>query len=173
MSTIYELSQLQAELKDALFWEDPDSEEAVNIANLINKVEGNVYAKLQWLTTVLAESVAFEEAIELENKAIAERRQKHLKRAKNATQRTKEFMIKAMEHFDIKKVEGEYISYTLMPPKKSLVYTDNFDPLLLPKDCLKCVETIKPIAVMINKHLDEGEILQGVYQVEKLSLRSS
>lgn len=173
MATIFELSKEQAELEDALFWVDEDQDEKELIQDNINKIKGTAEHKLQWMTTILAEAMAHEEALKEAKKAIVETHNARINRAERRTDGLKKFMIEAMQRFQFKRIDGDYVSYTLCAPRKSLVYLDNFDIKSLPVGCANVKEIWYPVAKEIMAHLAAGEVLPGVYIKETPYLKAS
>ena len=112
-TTIFELSKQQEELNDALFWCSEDQQEGELILEQIDKIKGNAEHKLKWLTTILAEAIANEDALKEAKKAIVATHDARIKRAEKRTQGLKDFMITSMQLFEFKRVDGDYESYTL------------------------------------------------------------
>jgi Siphovirus Gp157 len=150
---IYQLSTLQQELIDSLYWED-DEDKAEYLQACLDKVEGDVKQKLEYLSTVLAEIRAITEA---RTKASQESR-KRQQVAENAEERLKNFILDAMKQFSIKKVDGKHRSIILCPGRERIVYPDDFDAMELPEFARKTIIVVNPIAEEVKKLIEDGEI---------------
>ena len=159
MPTIYELKSEQQELLDALFFEE-DNEE---IQKAINNIYGTVEGKLRYLSTVLLEARALEEA----RKEAVKKAQGRAKIAEAAVDRLKGFILQTMQDFDIKKIEGEHCSIRLDAGRESVSYAENFDQMILPDDCIELVTTTKTLGDKVKEHLKSGEEIPGVSLIKK------
>lgn len=159
MPTIYELKAEQQELLDALFFEEDNHE----IQARIDAIYGTVEAKLRYLSTVLLEARALEE----ERKEAVKKAQGRAKIAEAAIDRLKEFICSTMQHFELKKIEGEHCSIRLDAGRESISYASDFDQMNLPDDCIELVTTTKTLTDKVKKHLKDGEEIPGVSLVKK------
>lgn len=159
MPTIYELKQEQAELLDAMFFEEDDHE----IQARIDAIYGTVEAKLRYLSTVLLEARALEE----ERKEAVKKAQGRAKIAEAAIDKLKEFITSTMQDFDIKKIEGEHCSIRLDAGRESISYADNFDQMALPDDCIELITTTKTLTNKVKEHLKAGDEIPGVSIIKK------
>jgi len=163
MAKIYELKAEQQDLLDKLFWIPEGDEEEVSIQRELDKIQGTIERKLEFLSSVLLEATAIKNA-----KVDAVRKmQIGIKTAENAENRLKAFILETMSDFEIKKVFGSMCNVTLCAGRESLDYAEDFDPVLLPNDCYNIKTEIKPIADVIKEHINNGEEIPGVSIIKK------
>jgi len=166
MSTIYDLTQEQKELLDILYFEEDDE----LIQHRLMQVQGEIKRKLSWLTTVLSEARAENEADEARHKYITEKSDKKRKRSANAVNRVKKYILESMIEAGIKRIDGDVISLSLCDNKRP-AYEDNANFEVWPEDCFKVIHEIKPVSAAIKKHLLAGEELPGAVLVNEPYLR--
>ena len=165
MAKIYELKIEQQDLLDKLFWIPEGDEEEVSIQRELDKIQGTIERKLEFLSGVLLEATAIKNA-----KVDAVRKmQIGIKTAENAENRLKAFILETMSDFEIKKVFGSMCNVTLCAGRESLNYAEDFDPVLLPSDCynIDIITEINPIADVIKEHINNGEEIPGVSIIKK------
>lgn len=169
MSTIYELSQEQQDLLDALFWDDEDE----TSINRLETIRGTVEQKLQFLSTLYAEQKASAD-LAVETLKIATKRLKaQSDRAEKAKDRLKDFILNTMLTFNVKQVKGEVCNLSHYYPAAALNLTDTLDIANLPDGCKEIIATVKINNAEIKRRLTEGEEIKGAYLVKTAALRMS
>lgn len=171
---IYELTQKQIEILDALFWLDENDEEDAKEIEYLNKklseIQGSAENTIKFLSGIWLET----RAIAAQRKEAKQRAERRLKIAENAEERIKNVILNIMQTFDIKKVSGDLCDVRTQLSPGSVSYEDGFNIDSLPDDCIKIIpEEHKAIAAEVKKHLDAGEEIPGVSIVKTLGLRIS
>jgi len=155
---IYELNELQKEILDVLFWEDEEEKDQA-LQLKLNQIKGEVTNKLEFLSTILAESKLMTKA----RKEAKDKAQARLQTAQNAEERLNSFIKQTMMDFDIKKIVGKECNITLCSGREKLVYDTDFDVYSLPESARKTTVTTVPIADEVMGIIDS---LEGVHVVK-------
>ena len=162
MATIYELTEQQQALLDALFWldetdEDYDQQKA-EIDRKLKSIAGSAENKLEFLSKIWLESRSV-----LEQRTEARKRaQKREKQAEKAEERLKNVIATIMSTFDIKRYDGEICSLSRSLSSGSVVFNEQFSIDLLDSRFVKLIpETKEPIKSVIQKALKDGEFVEG------------
>lgn len=168
MSTIYELSQEQQDLLNALYWDEESPEES----NRLEQIQLEVTKKLEFLSTLKAEAEARFSAKDAARKEALARLTASAKREERIIERLDKFILETMLQFNIKKVQGKIINITVINRIAS-VMTDGFDIEKLPDEFVKIEKT--PIKRDIEAYLkaDEENTVPGFTLAEKPYLRAS
>jgi len=172
MTSIYELTQEQQEIIDALFWldsnDEQDEEEILRLERNLSRIHYNAENTVEWLGGIYLELKAIA-AQRKEAKQRAERRQRV---AENAEQRLKDKLLEIMQTFGLQKVSGDLCDIRTQWNPGKLEYAPDFDAHLLPDDCKKIVpEQVVPVAAEIMRHIKAGDMIDGVELVKTLGLR--
>ena len=174
MPSIYDLSEQQRELQDALFWLDPDDEsyeqQKLEIETKLNKIVGDAQFKLEYVAKIYLDSKAVLEQ-RIQARKLAQKREKQ---AQAATDRLHEFLLEAMAKFDIKKVDAGVCNISRYLSAGSVKYTEDFSIDILPDKYVKFIPATKtPMASEIAKALKDGEFIEGCELVKSDVIRIS
>jgi len=176
MTTIYDLSDKERELKAMLFCLDETDEDDAAQIELIERqldaIDASANRKIMWRVRVLAEMNAGLEAIEERKRHIEKKR----KAAESAVERMKQNIADCMTMFGLEKVQDEEfsVSYKLNGSTAKVVGLDGYDVRHLPQDCYSVVpEQYKPDLNAIKRLLKGGAEIEGLELVTDKSLRIS
>jgi hypothetical protein len=169
MTKIYYLGLEQSEILDSLFWldenEEEDAKEIEKLKKDLFRIRSDATNTLEFLSGILLESKAILEARE-EAKRRAERRRKTAEKSVEKLTGVIEYI---MRQFEIQKFSTDLCDCRLQYGPPGLQYAEGFNAMFLPTDCYKL--EYKPIAAEIKKHIEAGEVIDGVELVRKESLR--
>lgn len=171
MGKIYDLTQSQQELDDALFWEEEGSEKAEAILKQIRENERSAERMVAFLATLYDEKRSKLEAMREAKKRIMATWDRRIKKEENKQDWYKTNIADLMKTFDIKKVEGELQDVTLLADSESVDFNDNFSVNDLPSVLRRETVKIDPDKKAILTLLKEGEFVKGCYIVTKPSIR--
>ena len=169
MPTIYELKHEHELALEELQW--CENEE---IYYIIDRIEGDVKRKVNFVSSLLMESRG-QTLLAKEAKRMAiERHDKQVKRKEFIEQELENYIVNAMFNFDIKKLECDLCNVTLSMSPGKVVLSENFDNSRIPADCVEVIPSqVKTLLTPLAKHLRAGEVIEGAVLVKEPCLRIS
>jgi hypothetical protein len=154
--TINDLRAEQAELLDKIYW-CIDEDDQAEIERQLERIQGDVMRKVEFLTGVYAEAKAQVDARTI----VRDNAERRLKTARNAQERLKNFIIDALKMAGQKRAHGALCDLT-MYQVAVLRLADDFDIASLPPEFVKVVpETREPKKREILAALKQGEHIEG------------
>lgn len=130
MTTIYELKKEQELALEELAWAEDDEE----IHAVLNRIDGDVKRKLEFLTTLLAEAITHYDISKEALRSAKERLERNHKRNERTVEKLREFILSICVDFNIPKFKGSLLSVSHGLTPGALVFSDDFDESLLPND---------------------------------------
>jgi len=156
MASIYELKKEHIEALSELEFAEDDEE----IHAALNRIQGDVSRKLEFLTTILAESMTKAELSKITLQLATERLGKNKKRDERTVEKLREFILSICVDFDISKFKGEILSVSHNLTPGALIFSDKFDIDLLPDEFVTVIPEHKELD---NKALLE-KLRAGIYR---------
>lgn len=175
MSSIYDLSDKERELKAMLFCldetDEEDAEQIILIERQLDAIDASANIKILWRVRVLAEMQAGLDAIEERKRHIEKKR----KAAENAIERMKTNIADCMTMFGLESVQDEEfsVSYKLNGATAKIVGLDGYDVRHLPQDLWSEKVIVTPDLNAIKRLLKSGAEIDGLELVIGKSLRIS
>ena len=169
MSNIYELTQEQHQLLDALFWDDEDQD----AIHRLNAVDGEITRKLAYLTDLYAETKAVSAIRKTALDEAKKRLDKQLKQSERAEERLKNYIHSAMLAAGIKKIEGRITSVQLVK-HEVVLFGERFDYTQIPDEFIKQPPALKELIMLTpakkwaKEHIEE---LDDVFVVDQPFLK--
>lgn len=163
MATIYQLTQEQRQLLDAIFWDEEDIESI----NRLDSIGKEISSKLAYVSSIYAEAMAHTVVAKAALDEARDRLDKQYKAALRTELRLKDFIRNSMINSGIRKINGDIVNVTVVDHNK-MVITDN---AVLPDDCYEIITETKILKKVVLDHVKNGEEIEGVYMVSEPYLR--
>jgi len=150
MTSTYDLKKENIEALSELEWAEDDEE----IHAVLQRIQGDVSRKLEFLTTILAEAITKSDISKEALRSATERLAKNKKRDERSVEKLREFILSICVDFDIKKFRGSIssVSHGLTPG--ALIFSDRFDIDLLPDEFVTVIPE--------HKELNNKEIIAAL-----------
>jgi len=130
MTSLYDLKKEHLEALADLEFAETDEE----IHETLNRIQGEVTRKLEFLTTLLAEAISKSDVSKEAYRSVMERLAKNKKRDERIVEKLRDFILQTCIDFNIKKFTGTVCSVSHGLTPGSLVFVDSFDVNQLPAD---------------------------------------
>jgi hypothetical protein len=164
MTNIYDLNEQQQRIQDELFWLDTEeTTEREFLEQQLAQVQGDAKRKISFFSTLLADSMRTEEAME----EAARRTRERLASQRRKTDALKTLIGDMMDNFQIKKVVGDYVNVTRTAGRDSVVLNQGHDVTELPDDLIKTKVTTDIDKKKVIELYKEGKPLPEAIAIVK------